>query len=137
LLIAVVIAAAVWRGRRFGPLVLESLPVVVRSTETLEGRARLYRTASSRVHALDALRVGAVRRIAVLCGLPPHASVDQVVAEAAALTGRPAADVRAVLLDERPATNADTLACADRLAGLERDVRTAIGGHGSSGPAPR
>lgn len=128
LLIAVVVAAAVWSGRRFGPLVVESLPVVVRSTETLEGRARLYRTASARVHALDALRVGALRRMAALCGLPPHASVDQAAAAVTGLTGWQAADAHAVLIDDEPQTDAAVLACADRLAELERDVRAAVRG---------
>ncbi len=48
LLIVVFVAAAVWRGRRLGPLVIENLPVVVRSRETMEGRARLYQRSSSR-----------------------------------------------------------------------------------------
>ncbi|HET8779739.1 MAG TPA: DUF4350 domain-containing protein, partial [Agromyces sp.] len=37
LLIVVVIAAGVWRGRRFGPLVVEKLPVQVPAGETSEG----------------------------------------------------------------------------------------------------
>jgi hypothetical protein len=32
---------AIWRGRRLGPLVTEPLPVLVRSAETMRGRARL------------------------------------------------------------------------------------------------
>lgn len=126
LLIAVVVAAGVWRGRRFGPLVVENLPVLVRAGETMEARARLYRTASARAHALDALRVGALRRIAALCGLPPHAHVDQIAATAAALTGRAAEDVRDVLLDGLPRTDAAALDYASRLADLEADVRSAV-----------
>ena len=42
LLFAVALAAAMWRGRRGGPLVSENLPVVVRAEETMEVRARLY-----------------------------------------------------------------------------------------------
>ncbi|MFS2076766.1 DUF4350 domain-containing protein, partial [Curtobacterium sp. CT11-133] len=34
----VAVAAAVWRGRRLGPLVVERMPVVVRAAETTEGR---------------------------------------------------------------------------------------------------
>jgi hypothetical protein len=126
LLVAVVVAAALWRGRRFGPLVVENLPVVVRARETMEGRARLYRAASARVHALDALRVGSLRRLAALCGLPPNAHVDQIAAAAAGLTGLPADDVRQVLLDARPRTDAAALALASRLAGLEDEVREAV-----------
>lgn len=128
LLIVVTVAAAVWRGRRFGPLVIEPLPVLVRSTETLEGRARLYRTASARTHALDTLRVGALRRITGLCGLPPHAPADQVASAAADLTAWAATEVRAVLLDDEPSTDAAAIASAQRLTDLERDVRAAVAG---------
>ena len=49
LLLTAGLAAAIWRGRRFGPLVPERLPVTVRAAETTEGRARLY------AHARDAV----------------------------------------------------------------------------------
>ncbi|WNY34711.1 hypothetical protein Q9Q99_05735 [Curtobacterium flaccumfaciens] len=70
LLALVAVAAGVWRGRRLGPLVVERLPVVVRAAETTEGRARMYARTRDRTHALDTLRVAAVRRIARLLGLP-------------------------------------------------------------------
>ena len=44
----IVLALAVVRGRRFGRLVIEDLPVVVRATETTRGRGRLYRRAGAR-----------------------------------------------------------------------------------------
>ncbi|HWR85965.1 MAG TPA: DUF4350 domain-containing protein, partial [Rhodoglobus sp.] len=46
LLVLAAVAAAVWRGRRLGPLVVENLPVVVKSSETMQGRARLYARSS-------------------------------------------------------------------------------------------
>ena len=137
LLIAVVVAAAVWSGRRFGPLVVEDLPVVVRAGETMQGRARLYRRAAARTHALDALRLGALHRIGALCGLPPSAHVDQIVAAAAALTERPVHQVHNLLLDETPATDAALRASASALRDLEDDVRRAVAGErpgGSSAP---
>ena len=55
LAIAVTIAAGIWRGRRFGPLVVERLPVQVPAGETSEGRARLYaRSARARPRARPA-----------------------------------------------------------------------------------
>jgi len=36
----VVLLVALWKGRRIGPLVAERLPVVVRASETVEGRGR-------------------------------------------------------------------------------------------------
>ncbi len=104
LLLLVALAAAVWRWRRFGPLVIENLPVVVRAGETMEGRARLYERGSARLHALDALRIGTVTRLARLCSLPRTASVEEVVDAVAALTGRNRAEVAALLVDDEPAS---------------------------------
>lgn len=128
LLIAVVVAAAAWSGRRFGPLVVEDLPVVVHAGETMQGRARLYRRGKARMHALDALRIGTLHRVGALCGLPPAAHVDQIVAAAAALTGRPVHEVRDLLLDATPETDADLVAASRDLHGLEDDVRRAVAG---------
>jgi hypothetical protein len=122
LLALVALAAAVWRGRRFGPLVLENLPVVVRSGETMEGRARLYERASARLHALDALRIGTVARLARVCSLPRTASVGEVVDAVAALTGRPRADVAALLVDDEPAGDGDLIRLSDALLRLEADA---------------
>ncbi|WP_083733324.1 DUF4350 domain-containing protein [Actinomadura sp. CNU-125] len=47
-LLVAVLLVALWRARRLGPVVAEALPVVVRSAETVEGRARLYRASRTR-----------------------------------------------------------------------------------------
>lgn len=122
LLAVVFILAAVWRGRRLGPLVVENLPVTVRSSETMLGRARLYEKSSARLRALDALRVGTIQRLAVACGLPSLATVDEVVIAVAALTGSPLPTVRALLVDADPQTDRDLIAYSDALLTLERDV---------------
>ena len=119
------LAAAVWRGRRFGPLVVERLPVVVRADETAEGRARLYQRADARGHALDALRVGTVDRLASTLALGRLASVDDVVAASAAALREDPAAVRRLLLDDRPRTDRDLVDLAGRLAALERRVARA------------
>jgi hypothetical protein len=126
LLVVTALAAAVWRGRRFGPLIIENLPVTVRANETMQGRARLYESSSARLRALDALRIGAVERIARACGLPRAATVDDVVVAAGAVTGRPDLDVRRVLIDARPATDRDLVALSDELLVLERAVVAAV-----------
>jgi hypothetical protein len=125
LLGAAALAAAVWRGRRFGPLVVERLPVVVRADETAEGRARLYQRVDARGHALDALRVGTVDRIASTLALGRLASVDDVVAASAAALQEDPAGIRALLLDDRPRTDRDLVDLAGRLAALERRVARA------------
>jgi hypothetical protein len=122
LLIIVAIAAAFWRGRRLGPLVVENLPVVVRASETMEGRARLYQRGAARLRALDSLRIGAVSRLATLCGLSRLATVDDVIATVARVTARDASEIRSLLLTEEPRTDRDLVRLSDELLELERRV---------------
>jgi hypothetical protein len=133
LLLLVFLAAAFWRGRRLGPLVVENLPVVVRASETMEGRARLYQKSSARLHALDALRIGAIQRLATQCGLSRLAEVDEVVAAVAALTGTDRIRVRDLLVDAVPATDRELVRLSDDLLELERAVRAASGASANTG----
>ena len=122
LLALVGIAAAVWRGRRFGPIVVENLPVVVRASETMEGRARLYSRAKARLRALDALRIGTVDRLGRAVGLPRTATADEVIGAVAALTGRDRTAVAALLLDTVPTGDAELVRLSDELLTLEAEV---------------
>ncbi|WP_294177931.1 DUF4350 domain-containing protein [uncultured Schumannella sp.] len=122
LAVLVVIAAGVWRGRRFGPLVRERLPVIVRSSETMEGRARLYERADARLHALDALRMAALGRLATRVGLSRRATVDEIVAAVASLTGRDRSQLHDLLAGAAPHSDADLLRISDELGQLERTV---------------
>ena len=126
LLIVAAIVAAFWRGRRLGPLVVENLPVVVRASETMEGRARLYQKGAARLHALDALRIGAVSRLATLCGLSRLATVDDVIAAVATVTTRDPAGIRSLLLTAEPRTDRDLVRLSDELLELERHLARAI-----------
>lgn len=78
LLMTTGIVAGVWRGRRFGPLVEEHLPVTVRASETMLGRARLTAKTGDCAHAASALRDGAIRRLGGKLGLPPRATPAQI-----------------------------------------------------------
>ena len=122
LLLLTVIAAGVWRGRRFGPLIVENLPVTVRANETMQGRARLYEKSSARLRALDSLRIGAVERMAKACGLPRVATVDEVIAAVSALTGAQPVEVHRILVGAIPAGDADLVRLSDELLVLERAV---------------
>jgi len=135
LLVFTAIAAMVWRGRRFGPLVAENLPVVVRASETMEGRARLYAKGNARLRAIDAIRVGAVMRMALAAGLPRTAPLDRVIGSVAALTGRPAAQVHAVLVGEVPHSDAELMALSAAIDELEGATVLAARPAGS-GPSP-
>ncbi|MBX9472769.1 DUF4350 domain-containing protein [Microcella sp.] len=116
------LAAAVWRGRRLGPVVIENLPVVVKTTETMEGRARLYAREGSRLRALDALRVGTLRRLAEGLALGRAAGVDDIINAVAGITGRDPQSLRALLVGTEPGSDRDLVHLSDRLLELERQV---------------
>ena len=118
----VIFTAAFWRGRRLGPLIVENLPVTVRASETMQGRARLYEKASARQHTLDSLRIGTIARLAKACGLPVLATVDEVAAASAAIAVMDPAEVLRLLIDEHPATDRDLVRLSDALLALEQRV---------------
>ncbi|WP_156109729.1 DUF4350 domain-containing protein [Cryobacterium sp. MLB-32] len=120
LLCLVFVAAAIWRGRRFGPLVAENLPVTVKASETMEGRARLYARGNTRLRALDAIRIGSIQRLATMIGLGRSASLEDIVLAVAAHTGLPVDEVRDVLVGEEPTTDAQLMRLSARLEHLER-----------------
>ena len=96
-LVIAVIAVALWRGRRLGPVVAEPLPVVVRGAETVEGRARLYRAGKARGTAAGALRAAARARLATRLSLGRDISPQGLVTAVAGRTSRPADAVGALL----------------------------------------
>lgn len=127
LLIAVVLTA-LWRMRRMGPVVAEALPVVVRSAETVEGRARLYRAHRARGQAAEALRAGSRERLARLLGLPAGAAQDpaqahEIVSAIAQRTHWAEPDIGAALYGPDPGDDAQLVALTDALDDLERQVR--------------
>lgn len=126
LLLVAGIAAGIWRGRRFGPLVAERLPVTVRASETTEGRARLYAQSRDALHAADQLRIGALERLARLLGLGAGASAQEIADAAASRAEIDRAAARGILIDELPATDADLVDLRQRLRQFEDAVRTRI-----------
>lgn len=126
LLLLAAIAAGFWRGRRFGPLVVENLPVMVRASETTAGRARLYARAHDPGHALDQLRLGALERLARTLGLSVAARPDSVVDAVAARLGSDRASVRSILIDTTPRSDSDLVESAARLRDLEARVHAAV-----------
>ncbi|RFS86447.1 DUF4350 domain-containing protein [Actinomadura spongiicola] len=127
-LLVAVILVALWRARRLGPVVAEALPVVVRSAETVEGRARLYRAGHARDRASDALRSGARERLVPLLGLPRGRAQDPTAAQeiVTAVARRTAYDetyVGAALYGPEPVDDAGLIALSDVLDDLERQVR--------------
>jgi hypothetical protein len=121
-LLLVVLALALWRGRRLGRVVTEPLPVTVRSSETTRGRARLYRRSRSLGHAAAALRAGAARRAATRLGLPRSAGAEDVIDALARATGRATEQVAGLLYGPPPTDDAALLDLARHLDDLESEV---------------
>ncbi|CAM5249357.1 hypothetical protein STENM223S_03275 [Streptomyces tendae] len=120
--------AALWRARRLGPLVPEKLPVAIRASETVEGRARLYRKANARDRAATALRSATRTRLAPLVGIPvtrAHTPESLLPALSAHLHGAPGdgQTLHALLFGPPPGDDAALIALADQLDALEREVR--------------
>ncbi|MFI2670510.1 DUF4350 domain-containing protein [Streptomyces albidoflavus] len=120
--------AAIWRGRRLGPVVSEDLPVVVRASETTEGRARLYHRADARDQAAALLRRATRVRLAELTGVTAaDADAPEVLLPAltALLESRaPDRDPASLLFGPAPTDDAGLVRLADQLDALEREVRT-------------
>ncbi|MEV0406332.1 DUF4350 domain-containing protein [Actinoallomurus sp. NPDC050550] len=127
-IVIAVVLVALWRARRLGPIVVEPLPVIVRSAEAVEGRARLYRSRRAADRAAEALRAGALERLTGLLGMPRSAASDpgmaaEIVAAIAAHTGREQAEVGAALYGPPPVDDAGLVWLAGVLDDLERLVR--------------
>ncbi|MCQ9178420.1 DUF4350 domain-containing protein [Streptomyces sp. IBSBF 2953] len=119
------VLAALWRARRFGPLVPENLPVAIRASETVEGRARLYRKAAARDRAAAALRSTTRTRLAPLLGVPvtqAHAPEALLPALSAHLHGD-GQSLHSLLFGPPPGDDTALTALADQLDALEREVR--------------
>ncbi|MGW2044058.1 DUF4350 domain-containing protein [Streptomyces sp. NPDC001858] len=117
--------AALWRARRLGPLVPEKLPVAIHASETVEGRARLYRKADARDRAAAALRSTTRTRLAPLLGVPvtqAHAPEALVPTLSAHLHGD-GQSLHSLLFGPPPGDDAALIALADQLDALEREVR--------------
>ncbi|MET9135219.1 DUF4350 domain-containing protein [Streptomyces parvulus] len=119
------VLAALWRARRLGPLVPEKLPVAIRASETVEGRARLYRKANARDRAATALRSATRTRLAPLVGVPvtrAHTPEALLPALSAHLHGD-GQPLHSLLFGPPPGDDAALIALADQLDALESEVR--------------
>lgn len=126
------IAAALWRGQRFGPLVAETLPVTVRASETMHGRARLTARAGDASHAARALRDGTHRRLARRLGLAEQASADEVADAASDRLRTPRGTLQPLLAGPLPEDDAGLIELARRLSELERAVEASAPHPGGS-----
>lgn len=121
-LLVVGLLGMLWRGRRNGPLVSEPLPVIVRATETVTGRARLYQDAKALDTAARTLQRAALTRLAGRLRLGAAAPPEAVVEAAAAHSGRSRPQLHRLLLTDTPSTEKELLFMAQELEALEEEV---------------
>ncbi|MBB4856412.1 hypothetical protein HNP40_003831 [Mycobacteroides chelonae] len=119
----VVLLLAIWRGRRLGPVVAEKLPVIVRASETTEGRGRLYRSRRARDLASDALREAARYRIVRRLGLPIDEAPQVIATTVAQRVGRDPAEIHHLLFGPVPSDDPQLTNVTQQLDILERQVR--------------
>jgi hypothetical protein len=123
-LVVALLVTIIWRGRRFGPLIAERLPVVVRASETVEGHARLYQARRARDRAAAALRDAMLGRIRPVLGLTADAPADAVIDGLAARSRLDRPTIAATTYGPPPQTDVDLVKLARDLDGLEREVRS-------------
>jgi hypothetical protein len=121
-LCVVVLLVALWKVRRIGPLVAEHLPVVVRASETVEGRGRLYRSQRASDRAADALRTAALQRLLPRLGLGPNAEQATIIQTIGQRSGQDPNYVGHTLFGPKPATDTDLVNLAHALDNIERQV---------------
>lgn len=126
LFLVAAVAAIVWRGRRFGPLVAESLPVTVRAAETMQGRARLTAKAADAPHAAAVIRTGTLTRLAARLALSPRASVPEIADAASDRLRVPRTSLYDLLGGPPPQSDNELIELARRLAELETAVDDAV-----------
>lgn len=121
---------ALWRARRLGRVVEEPLPVVVRAAEAVEGRSRLYRAASARDSAGEALRAATRGRLSRLLRLSAGADRRDLVPVVAERLGSDATAVDALLYGGAPTDDAALV----RLVADLRRLETVLGRREADGP---
>lgn len=142
-----VLALMLWRGRRFGSLVTEPLPAVVKAVETTRARGRMYHRAGADARAAAALRIHTLGSLASFLGLPFDAaratdalsqpdwetvvaptettdpSVTAIVIAVVGATHRDLGGVRSLLAGPLPTTDAQLVHFTTELTNLEKEVR--------------
>ena len=126
LLLLAGIVAGIARGQRFGPLVTETLPVTVRASETMHGRARLTAKAGDSAHAAAALRDGSLRRLAARLGLAARSTPVEVADAASDRLRIPRGSLHELLAGPLPQNDSELTDTARALAELEAAVDTAV-----------
>ena len=109
-------------GRRFGPLAIEQLPVIVPAVETVHGRAALSSRSHDRDGALHTLRTGALLRIAKRLSLSPDARTPDIIARIAATTGADPGRLHHVFVTASAHTDTELAELVHQLTQIESEI---------------
>jgi hypothetical protein len=109
-------------GRRFGPLAIERLPVIVPAVETVHGRAALAARSHDRAGALHTLRTAALLRIAKRLSLGPDAGPPQIIARIAEATGRDPGALHHIFVTSSVDTDAELTDLVHQLTQIESEI---------------
>lgn len=120
LLIATVALVAL--SRRFGPVVVEPLPVTVRPQELVLGRARLLQHSGERQAAATTLRSAAATRLANRLGLRRESALDGLLAALAPHVDRSPEQLRTLLGPTPVTSDQDLVRLAHDLDHLEKEI---------------
>ncbi len=121
-LLLVTVVALVALGRRFGPVVIEPLPVTVRPQELVLGRARLLQRSGSRDAAAASLRTATSIRLADRLGLHHESSLDGLIAALAPHSRRTPEQLRTLLGPTPVTSDPDLVRLAHDLDHLEKEI---------------
>ncbi|GAA0729691.1 DUF4350 domain-containing protein [Dactylosporangium roseum] len=124
LLVIVFVLSALAQARRLGSPVVEPLPIVVRASETVAGRGRLYQRAKARAESLRTLRATALSRLTHLLRLEPDVDRRTLIEGVAAQSGWPAPLVEQVLFGPSPEDDVQLVQAATSLEQLLNAVAT-------------
>ncbi len=116
------IAVVLWRGKRFGSLVTEPLPVIIRSSEATAGRARLYKIARAHGRASASLRAAAALRMGARLGIARGPDKEHLVNAIARATGRTTSEIHALLYGPPPSSESAMMELIAHIDTIENEV---------------
>lgn len=122
LALAAAIFGAIWRGRRFGPLISEPLPVLVKSAETTIGRGRLYQRSRDYAHTAQALRASTAARLAGRYGIARSSSRAALLSTLSDRLAIPTVELESLLYGPPPQSDSELLQLVAQLDHLEEQL---------------